>query len=171
MPTVRPGPTEGRACPAGQGPEDFEWTEQCTPDDDGMPGHAGCCCAAGTCERGTCPCASSCLAPNERGRLIAMSPREPAELELTACGPACACFGACACSFDSAAAAALEIVTLCEQPGKGWCAYADEPLPTGLIVCQVRSTQAPAMHRSPARLPACMPAWLLALCASPAFCV
>ncbi|KAL4426808.1 hypothetical protein ABPG77_006594 [Micractinium sp. CCAP 211/92] len=137
MPTVsRPSPAEGRPSPAGQGPEDFEWTEECMPGDDGMPGHAGCGCAAGSCERGTCPCASSCLAPLGQGRLIALPPKEPAELELTACGPACACFGTCACSFDSAGAAALEAVGLREQAGKGWCAFAHEPLPAGLLICQ-----------------------------------
>lgn len=125
----------GRPFPAGKGPEDFEWTEQCTPENDAFPGRAGCRCAAGSCDIGTCPCVSSGLARDEQGRLIVLQPRELAGLELTACGPACACFGACGCSFDDVGARAA--VSLREQPGKGWCAFADEPLPAGLLICQV----------------------------------
>lgn len=149
------------------GPEDFQWADACIPEDDVLPGHAGCRCAAGECQRGTCACATAVLtrdaqvelcrhsaaacclrlhrAPTPaacqtvlplplQGLVTVLPTTEPAGLELTECGPLCACFGSCGLGF-TAAAAAVPPISLRRSEGKGWGVFADEPLPAGLVVC------------------------------------
>lgn len=57
-------------------------------------------------------------------------------MELTECGPSCACFGGCdQPGFSSGGGAAYPPVSLQQRPGKGWCVFADEPLPAGAVLC------------------------------------
>lgn len=152
--------TAGSSVQAGEegGPIGFEWTELCSPEDQEqlLPDHAGCRCAGGSCSRGACPCASSNLTSDDKGRLLVLPALEAAEMELTECGANCSCFGACGCGFSSRAGAAVRgggggggqpdtaavgapavqpYCSLQQLPGKGWGVFADEPLPAGLLVC------------------------------------
>ena len=67
---------------------------------DSVPDHGGCECAAGGCQRGACPCASAVLGKGAQGSLIVAATTEPADMELTECGPSCSCSGACGLGFS-----------------------------------------------------------------------
>lgn len=57
-------------------------------------------------------------------------------MELTECGPSCACFGGCdQPGFSSGGGAAYPPVSLQQRPSKGWCVFADEPLPASAVLC------------------------------------
>lgn len=56
-------------------------------------------------------------------------------MELTECGPSCACFGGCELGFSSGGSTAYPPVSLQQLPGKGWGVFADEPLPAGAVLC------------------------------------
>lgn len=140
--------------PPDAGPPGFIWAEDYVPADDVAPDNGGCRCSAEACERGACPCACAALGRDERGRLIVL-PGQHADLELTECGPACACFGgACSLGFSdvsvggssSGDASTLEeaaVAAACPPPvslrqlgeGKGWGVVAGEPLPKNLVIC------------------------------------
>lgn len=59
---------------------------------------------------------------------------EPAEMELTECGPSCACFSGCGLGFSTAAAELAPLVSLRWGEGKGSGVYADEALPARMVV-------------------------------------
>lgn len=89
-------------------------------------------------------CAAACskqraAAPHhatlQTGVTLALPTHESAELELTECGPSCACFGGCELGFSSGGGAAYPPVSLQQRPGKGWGVLADEPLPAGTVLC------------------------------------
>ena len=117
-------------------PINFEWTEECTPNDDTVDGHEGCRCAAGACAAGACPCAPASLQPAGDGRWVVLPALRSDQDELSACGPACACRGGCGCGGGWGGGGGVPPlpVTLCKLPGKGWAVVADEGLPQGLLV-------------------------------------
>lgn len=88
---------------------------------------------------------------------------EPAEMELTECGPRCACFSGCGQGFSSAAAAAAaRVLSLRQLEGKGWGVLADAPLPAGMVVSHYAGATLSrrwAVWLSPASVAAAVPAW------------
>ena len=118
--------------------EGFQLDEspQPPPELDSMPDHGGCECAAGVCQRGACPCASAVLSRDAQGFLIVAATTEPAEMELTECGPSCSCSGACGLGFSAARGRRQPAVSRSRHSGKGWGVYSDEALPAGLLLGQ-----------------------------------
>ena len=87
---------------------------------------------------------------------------EPAEMELTECGPRCACFSGCGQGFSSAAAGAAALLSLRQLEGKGWGVLADAPLPAGMVVSHYAGaplSRVRAVWLSPASVAAAAPAW------------
>ena len=80
------------------------------------------------------PCLPSWLRL-QSGLTLALPTREGAEMELTECGPSCACFGGCDLGFSSGGGARYPPVTLRERPWKGWGVWADKLLPAGAVLC------------------------------------
>lgn len=89
--------------------------------------------------------------------MLPLQAAEPAEMELTECGPRCACFASCGLGFSAAAAGAVaRAVSLRQIEGKGWAVVADVPLPAGMVITHYAGEQGRELSLAAATADACM---------------